>query len=419
MVTYPQTITNPGAEAGNISGWTSSGSATWTTSTDTPYAGTYSFHCLSYGQTSQLTQTITLSGPSTTDIDAGKLVALFSCYFKSGGADFTISVECLDASDQVVFTQDSDTIKLGSFNTVSAWTNKAYSFAVYPGTRKLRFSYKIFGPSTHQIWVDETSITLDDTATANIKEYQAGAYSLGSRLASNARANQLGLLSLGASETSSGFHDVQAAQLGVYALVLSYPDRRDLCAWTFTQDDHDFYVLNVGGGKTLVYDMMSEQWSYWKSPKYSFWRGIDGTGWEGFNVACDPKSNKIWKIDPTGRLDYGTTPIESKIIGLTTERFRKMVPVYMAELAISEAAPPQGIDPTTVGISLRTVDGVESFEHGTVIGKNIGEDITARWFGLGLAKSPSRIFEITDTGYARRIDGFNIEVGNYEEERNG
>jgi hypothetical protein len=35
----------------------------------------------------------------------------------------------------------------------------------------------------------------------------------------------------------------------------------------------------------------------------------------------------------------------------------------------------------------------------------------ARWFGLGLAQSPGILCEITDTGYARRIDGLTVEIG--------
>jgi hypothetical protein len=35
----------------------------------------------------------------------------------------------------------------------------------------------------------------------------------------------------------------------------------------------------------------------------------------------------------------------------------------------------------------------------------------ARFYGLGLLKSPGALFEITDYGYARRIDGLNVEMG--------
>lgn len=242
--------------------------------------------------------------------------------------------------------------------------------------------------------------------------HQAGVYAFGHFPAEEVYDFQHGLYALGAATTSNTFHDVQSHQLGVYALVMGFPDRRDLRAWTFTQDDHDFYVIHLGEDRTLIYDKTTQQWSRWQSPDKVFWRGADGCAWEGLNVACDQLSGKVWQIDPTGRLDYETTPIRSIVTGQITERMRKHVPIYMAELAVSEGQPPQGIDASTVGITLRTFDqaGLGIIDHGEVLGTDIGLSITARWYGLGLLKSPGQVFEIIDTGYARRIDGLDLEV---------
>jgi hypothetical protein len=98
-----------------------------------------------------------------------------------------------------------------------------------------------------------------------------------------------------------------------------------------------------------------------------------------------------------------------------SERYRKHLPIYMAELAVSEAEPPTGIDASTVGISLRTYTqaGTSAVDHGEITGENVGDDITVRWYGLGLAKAPGHVFEIIDTGYARRIDGFDVDIGDF------
>jgi hypothetical protein len=207
---------------------------------------------------------------------------------------------------------------------------------------------------------------------------------------------------------------ISLARAGVYALVRRNPEEQLLRAWRFPQDDHEFYVVQLFD-RTLVYDKLTSQWSQWKSPDLSYWQGADGCDWESINVCCDVLDGKVWHIDPVGRLDYGTTPIESLIVGHLTERFRQNVPCYMAEVAVSEGDPPVGIDATTVGIGLRTSDdgGQSWYNHGIIPGEAIGEDITVRWYGLGLMSAPGRVFEITDTGYARRIDGLNVEVGNY------
>lgn len=173
-------------------------------------------------------------------------------------------------------------------------------------------------------------------------------------------------------------------------------------------------MLQLGDESTLVYDKLSGQWAQWTSPSFVYWRGQDGCDWEGYNLACDTETGKIWEIDEEGRLDYGTTSIRSQVTGQITDRFRNFVNCYMAELAVSEAQPPASIDPSTVGITLRTVDsnGLNSVTHGEVTGEAVGDDITVRWYGLGLMQAPGRVFEITDTGYARRIDGLNLEIGN-------
>jgi hypothetical protein len=128
-------------------------------------------------------------------------------------------------------------------------------------------------------------------------------------------------------------------------------------------------------------------------------------------------SGKIFKIDPSGRKDYNDatlvddTPITSVVVGGMTARFRNNVPCYLAELAVSEGAPPSGVDASAVGISLRTGDTLSWYDHGQVTGLPAGEKVTVRWYGLGLMSYPGRIFEITDTGYARRVDGLNVDIG--------
>lgn len=251
-------------------------------------------------------------------------------------------------------------------------------------------------------------------ASVEVQVRQGGIYALGQQPAEEVYDSQGGTYALAAAETSNTFHDVMALQLGAYALVKGLVDRRDLRAWTFTQDDHDFYVLQLGDESTFVFDKLTGQWSKWVSPDFVYWRGQDGCAWEGYNVTCDTESGVIWEIDPEGRLDYETDPIRSQVTGQLTERFRNHVNCYMAELSVSEAAPPASIDASTVGITLRTYDsnGLNSVNHGEVPGEAIGDNITVRWYGLGLMQAPGRVFEITDTGYARRVEGLNLEIGN-------
>jgi hypothetical protein len=254
---------------------------------------------------------------------------------------------------------------------------------------------------------EAASGTFDVTAT------QAGIYALVSQPAEEVYENQGGIVVVGAAQTANGTYDVTAHMLGVYVLVKGFPDRRDLRAWTFTQDDHDFYGVILGSDITLVYDKLTKQWCQWRSPEYTYWRAADVSSWEGFNLACDMKSGIVWKIDPEGRLDYETTPISSVVTGMAPARMRQVIPVFAAELVVSQGQPAPSLPAGSVGISIRFSDdgNVTFVDAGSVAGEAFGANTLFRWYGLGQFSSPGRIFEITDTGYARRIDSFDISVG--------
>lgn len=267
---------------------------------------------------------------------------------------------------------------------------------------------RVFQGGGYVVGASETDEDFDIRAT------QIGAYALVSRPAEEIYNSQTPIQALVASEESNGLYELYSHQLGAYALVRPNGDRRELRAWTFKQDDHEFYGVNLGTELTLVFDKLTGTWSQWRSPGETHWRVEDVVAWEGINLGCDTSTGILWEIDPEGRLDEDTTPITSVIYGGFTKRFRVNDPCYMAELAISEGQPPSGIDATTVGITLRTSDdaGQSFYDHGTIDGEALGDEITVRWYGLGLMDKPGRVFEITDTGYARRIDALDIEVGN-------
>lgn len=250
-----------------------------------------------------------------------------------------------------------------------------------------------------------------ESGSHEVHMHQGGVYALGQFPAELVHSMQLPLQVLAAAETSNGLHDLIATQLGAYALVRPFAERQDLTAWTFKQDDHEFYVLQLNSQDTLVFDKLTGQWTDFVSPGYNHWRGTDGCNWEGIAVCCDTLTGKLWHIDPEGRLDYETTPIVSTIVGGFTERMRAFKPVYMAELAVSEGQPP-AVEEGSVSLTLRTGDGQGNWvDHGEILGEGIGDNMTVRWYGLGLAAPSGMVFEITDTGYARRIDGLNIEIG--------
>lgn len=421
MTIHAQTITNPGAETGNTSGWThrfgdgfESATSAVGMSPSTPHSGSRLFAALNgFASSSEWDQDITVDSGLEAAIDAGTAAVKFTGYHEHLAESGHLYVKFYDGSMVLLETVS------GSATAPTTWTQDILYSRIPADTRTIRFGTISFtsGFGSNSFW-DDFTLDISDNADADWFEFfaphaeQLGVYSLATFPTAQARGLQLPIAVLGAAETSSGFHDVTTYQAGAYALVRGKIDRRDLRAWTFTQDDHDFWVLQLGDVGTLVYDKLSGMWSQWRSPGFVYWRGNDGVQWEGWNICCDTESGILWEIDAEGRLDNATTPITSVMTGGMSTRMRKVLQNFMAELTISEGEPPTGFDDGSVGITLRTSDdaGFNFVDHGEIAGGAIGEDMTVRWYGLGTVPAAGRIYELTDTGYARRIDGFNVEV---------
>jgi hypothetical protein len=419
------TITNPGAESGSMTGWTVdyTGSVTSVTATGgvSPNSGTRMFMSQQWQSEQKYHQDIAVPGGITAAVDAGDIAVKLAHYYRTTNSDPADSDK---TRSWIALLDGSGNILIEAYNpwrkSPGVWLQDILYLGLTPGTRTIRIGFEgdydgATPFSAGPIYRDDFTLDYSDAPTSDwpATEYahQLGVYAIGAVPAESAYGLQLGTLAVANAETSTGFHDIKSYQLGAYALVRPHADRQDLTAWTFKQDDHEFYVLQLQGEDTLVYDKLTNRWSDFVSPNYDHWRGADGCNWEGIAVACDTKSGILWQIDPEGRLDYETTPITSVIVGGFTERFRSFKPVYLAELAVSEGQPPD-VDVSTIGITLRTGDGKGNWtDHGQVLGEDVAEDITVRWYGLGLAGPPGMVFEITDTGYARRIDGLDVEIG--------
>lgn len=416
MTLIPITITNPGAELGNTSGWTAEAGPGLNVNTTSPHSGTYRFGC--NGSLNDLVnkwyQTVNIDPSEYANVDAELYTINASCWHISGSVDQArFYVEFRDASNVVITTRSYN----GGYASHVAWTQLTItSVAVPPLTRKIRIGVDTTASTGDGIGnsnsFDDFELNFDDTMAVNIKEYAAGVYALGTYPSEEARATAVGAMTVAGAETSSGEYEVRAHQVGLYALVRSFPDRRDLNAWTFVQDDHIFYVLNLGNIETIVYDKLSKQWSTWKSPEYAYWRPSDGVEWAGMTVSCDRRSNKIFEVDANDRLEYGTTVIISKATGMVPARMRQVLPCYAAELVVSQAQPAGPLD-TVNSINLRFSDDayVNFVDMGSVDGEPFGESTLFRWYGLGQIDAPGRMFEIVNNGYARRIDSLDISVG--------
>jgi hypothetical protein len=202
----------------------------------------------------------------------------------------------------------------------------------------------------------------------------------------------------------------------VLVAVMIGAETHRLRAWTFTQDDHDFYVLGLGTlYPTLVLDLMTNQWSEWATEDLINWRASTGIAWDLENVAGDLTEGILWNISADDRRDDFSSdaadarPIISVIRGLLPIRLRNALGCYRADLTLSEFSPAQ----VGVSITLRTSDdfGKSWHSHGTLVLDDPNQNYEVAWASLGLITAPGRIFEIEDTGVAARIDALDVDLG--------
>lgn len=223
--------------------------------------------------------------------------------------------------------------------------------------------------------------------------------------------------------TTGPTDSLKISQLRVLAAVRGKPANPKLRAWTFTLDGHPFYVLRLGDGKTLIYDNLTKQWSWWSSADFPYWRPTIGMNWvsAGMNaqlygsniVVGDDTYGMLWVLDPekgyddsalNGSGDPKVFPRIATAYQITRGRDWK----YTYEVYLNAS----GGEPALSGQSV-TLNLSDDVGHTFISAGDIEIDETCynqefAWRSLGKYGAPGRLFQIVDYGAFARIDGLNI-----------
>jgi len=202
---------------------------------------------------------------------------------------------------------------------------------------------------------------------------------------------------------------------------------KQVVAFAFSLDGHDFYALRLGENETIVYDLTTGSWSNWDSAGRTVWRansavnwvGVLGTGGENVPttniILGDDRFGTLWSLDPASGSDDGAftgdTPqtFTRAVTGGLPMRNRPSPRVNSVTLTASVGDP----DMTDTAIQLRISDdnGRTYQDMGTVITQPNVYFTEFRWRSMGIMKAPGRIFEFIDSGATVRIDGADAEIG--------
>lgn len=264
----------------------------------------------------------------------------------------------------------------------------------------------------------QAQILAATSASVDIQSSQALLLAAGIYPAESVETSQLQLMA--AVDSSIDLEVSQVSLLVVGAGRVSDPR---LCAWTFTLDGHDYYVLRLGTTTTLVYDTHSEQWYTWGSGSSYLWRAFTGTNWLGGLSAGSAWSNVVVGDDGNGALyflgpnsitdDHSLTgeadpqPFVREVTGQVVLRGYGRTPCFGVELLASIG---DQVDASFTSVNLLVSDdrghGYVDCGSRSVIADTY--DTRLDWRSLGSMSYPGRLFRIRDEGALKRLDGLEM-----------
>lgn len=178
-------------------------------------------------------------------------------------------------------------------------------------------------------------------------------------------------------------------------------------AWTYQQESHAFYVLNVGD-RTWCYDASVGLWHEraWRDPADGTLhrhRGQCQMAFANKNLVGDWQSGKVYELDLDTYTDNGDLIVSRRTGAFVSARSYHMLQVDF-ETGVGNAVAP-GYDP--VALLEWSDDGGHTWSnlHAASIGK-VGEyQLRVRWRRLGTPRrfGLSRVFRVTVTDPVKRI----------------
>lgn len=186
-------------------------------------------------------------------------------------------------------------------------------------------------------------------------------------------------------------------------------------AWTYTLDQHTFYVLDLTDEGTFLYDVSTQQWTKFITAGFGQWNVQVGCMWGKRVVGGDLSTTDVWEVVATARTDNGTDIAHVATGGLQT-RLRDKVDV--AAVRVSASVGQLG-NSTSAPVKLRFSDdnarSWSPYYTVTLLSGDYGAEIAYR--ALGSFAAPGRVFELSDTGgpvsiYGADAEGEELDRGN-------
>jgi len=184
-------------------------------------------------------------------------------------------------------------------------------------------------------------------------------------------------------------------------------------AWTYVQDGHTFYVIDLDTQGTFAYDTSTSMWNELQTNGVG-WNMKNGVMWGQRVVAGDPATGDVWELDPGTVTDAGGLyEIYHAVTGIIPARGR----TYHSCDAVRVAASFGLVGDNGATFNLRfSDDGGSTWSAYYPIILTAGQTFAdLAWRSLGSFREPGRVFEFSDSGGLIRIDGADAFIDGFDE----
>lgn len=186
-------------------------------------------------------------------------------------------------------------------------------------------------------------------------------------------------------------------------------ERFDSRSWGFNLDQHQFYVIHLGEQGTIVFDVLTSQWSQWQTEGFSTWNAEAGIEWNDEVYFGGREDNTLWRMDPDSFVDEDFRLIKRIVTGGIPAEARNTLRSGMFVLSATKQEVVDDESVPYVQLSISD-DGGFTFKDREQIELTGSETQDFSWRGLGTIRAPGRVFKITDEGGFVTIKGADQKI---------
>lgn len=250
-------------------------------------------------------------------------------------------------------------------------------------------------------------VAIGDGVANGLRLHDINAVAVGGQIAPYVFVHESNAVFVGTDEgkaTVLRVHDQNVVVVGATGVFPEGPLAVDV--FPYDIDGHVFYGLHIRGRGTFVYDLMTEQWTEWRTADFPFWNAQFHVKWRENYYASTKFENQINLISPNSIFDDSFRNNSFIATGRLESQSREYVANPEAQIFGSV-----GLRGGDVSLRYSDDEGATWSPYETVTTTAGVRNANVMFYDLGSVTAPGRIFQLEDFGTLRRIQSLKVKLG--------